>query len=81
MPAFTEDVLVAFDVILTQTEACISLARLSGTVGPDTALIHVAFATAGHEEFHQPLSIAVLAACLFAGMRLLLSTRKASIGP
>ena len=55
-------------------------ARLCGIVGVGTAAIHVAFATAGREEFHFPLSIAALAACLVAGVGLLLSSRKPAIG-
>ncbi len=53
-------------------------ARLCGVTGVGTAAIHVAFAIAGREEFHLPLSIAALAACLIAGAGLLLSSRKPS---
>lgn len=51
-------------------------ARLCGAVGAGTAVIHAAFASAGHDEFHLPLSIATLAACLVAGSGLLLASRR-----
>ncbi|HDS1674650.1 TPA: DUF6713 family protein [Stenotrophomonas maltophilia] len=55
-------------------------ARLCGIVGAGTAAIHFAFAAAGREEFHLPLSIAALAACLIAGVGLLLSSQKPATG-
>ncbi len=55
-------------------------AHLCGAIGAGTAVIHLAFATAGREEFHLPLSIVALAACLIAGAGLLLSSRKSSTG-
>ncbi|MDV3434678.1 DUF6713 family protein [Stenotrophomonas sp. C2852] len=54
--------------------------RLCGIVGVGTAAIHLAFAAAGREEFHLPLSIASIAACLIAGGGLLLSSRKRATG-
>ncbi|KAA9001498.1 hypothetical protein FJU31_05925 [Stenotrophomonas cyclobalanopsidis] len=49
-------------------------AIICGITGMATAGIHVLFAAAGREEFHLPLSIAALAACLFAGAGLVLTT-------
>lgn len=50
-------------------------AVLCGAVGVATALIHAGFAAAGRDEFHLPLSLAVLLACLICGMALLLRSR------
>ncbi|MGV6484590.1 DUF6713 family protein [Stenotrophomonas indicatrix] len=51
--------------------------RLCGAVGAGTALVHVAFAAAGHDEFHLPVFIAALAA-LVAGLGPLHQSRRAS---
>jgi len=50
-------------------------AVLCGALGVGTAAIHLGFAVAGSNEFHLPLSIAALLACLVAGGGLLLSSR------
>lgn len=53
-------------------------ASLCGTVGAGTAMIHVGLAAAGRNEFLLPLSIATLAACLVAGVGLLMQGRRAT---
>lgn len=53
-------------------------ALLCGAVGVGTAALHAAFAAAGRHEFHLPLSMATLAACLIAGTGLLLAARRGS---
>lgn len=53
-------------------------ARLCGATGAGTAMIHVGFAAAGRDEFLLPLSIATLAACLVAGVGLLVQSRRAT---
>lgn len=50
-------------------------ALLCGALGVGTAAIHIGFAAAGRDEFHLPLSLAVLLACLIAGGGLLLQRR------
>lgn len=62
--------------VVRATPSALAYARLCGAAGAGTAAIHMAFAAAGREEFHLPLSIAALAACLVAGVGLLLSSRR-----
>ncbi len=50
-------------------------ALVCGALGIGTALIHLAFALFGRDEFHLPLSIAVLLACFVSGGGLLLQLR------
>jgi hypothetical protein len=51
-------------------------ARLCGATGAGTAMIHAGFAAAGRDGFLLPLSIATLAACLVAGVGLLVQSRR-----
>lgn len=44
---------------------------LCGALGVATAALHIGFAVAGRDEFHLPLSIAVIAVCGVAGVVLL----------
>jgi hypothetical protein len=43
-------------------------ARICAALGIATFLIHAGFAAAGERSFHLPLSIAIIAACLLAGL-------------
>ena len=51
-------------------------ALLCGALGIGTALIHAGFAAAGRGEFHLPLSLLTLLACLVSGSGLLLRIRR-----
>ncbi|CAH0288297.1 MULTISPECIES: DUF6713 family protein [Stenotrophomonas] len=51
-------------------------ALLCGVLGIGTALIHAGFAAAGRDEFHLPLSLLTLLACLVSGSGLLLRSRR-----
>ncbi|QKW56142.1 DUF6713 family protein [Stenotrophomonas sp. NA06056] len=51
-------------------------AQLCGGLGIGTALIHTGFAAAGRDEFHLPLSLLTLLACLVSGCGLLLRSRR-----
>ena len=43
-------------------------ARICAALGIATFLIHAGFAAAGERSFHLPLYIAIIAACLLAGL-------------
>ncbi|MEN5208045.1 DUF6713 family protein [Stenotrophomonas terrae] len=51
-------------------------ALLCGGMGVLTALLHAGFALAGRQEFHLPLSIATIIACLMTGSMLVFKALK-----
>jgi len=57
--------------VILRTSSARTYAGVCGMTGVATAIIHVLFAVAGRDEFHLPLSIATLFACLVAGVGLL----------
>lgn len=65
-----------FRQVLLARPAARAYAALCGAIGIGTAAIHLGFAVAGRDEFHLPLSIFVLLACLVTGAGLLLETRR-----
>jgi hypothetical protein len=69
-------VLWGYRQTLLGTSSARGHALVCGALGIGTALIHLAFALFGRDEFHLPLSIAVLLACFVSGGGLLLQLRR-----
>ena len=73
-------VLVGYRHVLLGTRRAPWYAGICAALGIGTALIHAGFALAGLEQFHLPLSMAVIALCLACGARLLYDLRGSARG-
>lgn len=70
-------VLAGYRHVLLGTQRAPFYAGVCAALGVGTCLIHAGFALAGLEQFHLPLSVAVIALCLGCGTWLLRDLRRA----
>ena len=64
-------VLVGYRHVLQETKQASRYAAVCAALGVGTCLIHAGFALAGLEQFHLPLSVAIIALCLASAVWLL----------
>ena len=69
-------VLVGYRHVLLETRLAPRYAAVCAALGAGTFLIHAGFALAGLEQFHLPLSIAILGLCLACAAWLLRDVRR-----
>ena len=69
-------VLVGYRHVLLATPRAVLYACVCAALGVGTCLIHVGFALAGMEQFHLPLSVAVIVLCLASAVWLLCDVRR-----
>jgi hypothetical protein len=72
-------VLAGYRHVLLATPKATLYAGLCAALGVGTCLIHAGFALAGMEQFHLPLSVAIIALCLLCGAWLLRDLRRVKI--
>jgi len=70
-------VLAGYRHVLLGTERAPFYAGVCAALGVGTCLIHVGFALAGQEQFHLPLSTAIIGLCLACAAWLLRDLRRA----
>ena len=71
-------VLVGYRHVLLATSRAPRYAGLCAALGMGTCLIHAGFALAGLEQFHLPLSIAIIVLCLGSAVWLLRDVLRAA---
>jgi hypothetical protein len=69
-------VLAGYRHVLLGTERAPFYAGVCTALGVGTCLIHAGFALAGQEQFHLPLSIAIIVLCLASAIWLLCDLRR-----
>jgi len=69
-------VLAGYRHVLLGTERAPFYAGVCAALGVGTCLIHAGFALAGQEQFHLPLSIAIIVLCLASALWLLCDLRR-----
>ncbi len=69
-------VLAGYRHVLLATPRAPLYAGICAALGVGTCLIHAGFALAGLEQFHLPLSMAIIALCLASGVLLLRDLRR-----
>ncbi|MGK5042985.1 DUF6713 family protein [Janthinobacterium sp. GB1R12] len=69
-------VLAGYRHVLLGTERAPFYAGVCAALGVGTCLIHAGFALAGQEQFHLPLSIAIIVLCLASALWLLCDVRR-----
>ena len=69
-------VLVGYRHVLLNTTQAPWYAAVCAALGVGTFLIHAGFALAGQEQFHLPLSVAIIALCLACAAWLLRDLRR-----
>ncbi|OHV98147.1 membrane protein [Janthinobacterium lividum] len=69
-------VLVGYRHVLLATPRAVLYACVCAALGAGTCLIHAGFALAGLEQFHLPLSVAIIALCLASAVWLLCDVRR-----
>jgi len=69
-------VLVGYRHVLLETRLAPRYAAVCAALGAGTFLIHAGFALAGLEQFHLPLSMAILGLCLACAAWLLRDVRR-----
>lgn len=69
-------VLVGYRHVLLGTPRAILYACVCAALGVGTCLIHAGFALAGLQQFHLPLSIAIIVLCLASAVWLLCDVRR-----
>ena len=69
-------VLVGYRHVLLATPRAVLYACVCAALGVGTCLIHVGFALAGMEQFHLPLSVAIIVLCLASAVWLLCDVRR-----
>ena len=69
-------VLVGYRHVLLATPRAVLYACVCAALGVGTCLIHVGFALAGLEQFHLPLSVAIIVLCLASAVWLLCDVRR-----
>ncbi|PKB22359.1 DUF6713 family protein [Janthinobacterium sp. 64] len=72
-------VLVGYKHVLLSTARAPFYASCCAALGVATFLIHTGFALAGLEQFHLPLSVAIIALCLLSAVWLLRDVRRVQI--
>ncbi len=72
-------VLAGYRHVLLGTQRAPLYAGVCAALGVGTFLIHAGFALAGLEQFHLPLSMALIALCLASGVWLLCDVRRARV--
>ncbi|PLY42813.1 hypothetical protein CSZ94_09370 [Janthinobacterium sp. ROICE36] len=70
-------VLVGYRHVLLGTTHARRYAAVCAALGVGTCLIHAGFALAGLEQFHLPLSMAIIVLCLASAVWLLCDVRRA----
>lgn len=70
-------VLAGYRHVLLATPRAPFYAGVCAALGVGTCLVHAGFALAGLEQFHLPLSVAIIALCLVCGAWLLRDLRRA----
>ncbi|PIG28605.1 hypothetical protein CLU93_2901 [Janthinobacterium sp. 35] len=73
-------VLVGYRHVLLATPRAVLYACVCAVLGVGTCLIHAGFALAGMEQFHLPLSVAIIVLCLASAFWLLCDVRRV-LGP
>ncbi|WP_219115315.1 DUF6713 family protein [Janthinobacterium sp. UMAB-56] len=68
--------LVGYKHVLLASARAPLYAAVCAALGVATFLIHAGFALAGQEQFHLPLSVAIIALCLCGGVWLLYDVRR-----
>lgn len=69
-------VLVGYRHVLLATPRAVLYACVCAALGVGTCLIHAGFALAGMEQFHLPLSVAIIVLCLASAVWLLCDVRR-----
>ena len=69
-------VLVGYRHVLLATPRAPVYAGVCAALGVGTCLIHAGFALAGMEQFHLPLSVAIIVLCLASAVWLLCDVRR-----
>ena len=69
-------VLAGYRHVLLGTQRAPLYAAICAALGVGTCLIHAGFALAGLEQFHLPLSVAIIVLCLGCGLWLLRDLRR-----
>ena len=69
-------VLVGYRHVLLATAQAKLYAGICAALGAGTCLTHAGFALAGLEQFHLPLSVAIIVLCLASGVWLLCDLRR-----
>ncbi|MDO8035451.1 hypothetical protein O3297_18710 [Janthinobacterium sp. SUN128] len=72
-------VLAGYRHVLLNTRHASRYAAVCAVLGVGTSLIHAGFALAGLQQFHLPLSVAVIALCLLCGAWLLRDLRRVKL--
>ena len=72
-------VLVGYRHVLLGTQRAKFYAGVCAALGIGTSLIHAGFALAGLEQFHLPLSVAIIVLCLVCAVWLLCDLRRVKL--
>ncbi|MED5615201.1 DUF6713 family protein [Janthinobacterium sp. P210005] len=72
-------VLAGYRHVLLNTRQAPRYAGICAALGAGTFLIHAGFALAGQEQFHLPLSVAIIVLCLACAVWLLRDLRRVKV--